>query len=87
MYHITELLYLDSTNYTKLPVPRTRPAIKQWSSHLMSQRHDMELKDEYFGMSELFDESELPETEGFVAGCSSSYKKDLLKNLEEKLAQ
>ncbi|PWA64590.1 hypothetical protein CTI12_AA343310 [Artemisia annua] len=37
-------------------------------------------------MSELFDESELPETEGFVAGCSSSFKKDLLKNLEEKLA-
>ncbi|PWA46217.1 hypothetical protein CTI12_AA510700 [Artemisia annua] len=85
---VKHLLYLDSTNYTKLPVPRTRPAIKHWSSFLMSQRHEMELKEEYIGMSELYDESELPETEGFVAGCSSdtSYKKELLNNLEEKLA-
>ncbi|PWA85379.1 hypothetical protein CTI12_AA150790 [Artemisia annua] len=39
-------------------------------------------------MSELYDESELPETEGFVAGGSSdsSYKEELLNNLEEKLA-
>lgn len=37
----------------------------------------MELKEEYFGMSELYDESELPESEGFTAGASSdnSYKK------------
>lgn len=47
----------------------------------------MELKEEYFGMSELYDESELPESEDFTAGASSdnSYKKELLKNLEEKL--
>ncbi|PWA82400.1 ulp1 protease family, C-terminal catalytic domain-containing protein [Artemisia annua] len=75
-----ELLYLDSTNYKKLPIPRTRPTIKQWSSFLMAQRQDMELKEEYSGMSELYDESELPETEGFVAGGSSdsSYKEDLV---------
>ncbi|PWA92274.1 Rhodanese-like domain-containing protein [Artemisia annua] len=83
-----ELLYLDSTKYKKLPVVRTRPAIKQWSSFLMAQRQDMELKEECIGELDLYDESELPETEGFVAGGSSdsSFKEDLLKNLKEKLA-
>ncbi|PWA34558.1 hypothetical protein CTI12_AA617900 [Artemisia annua] len=69
---VRQLLYLDSTNFKKLPVVRTRPAIKQWSSFLMAQRQDMELKEEYFGMSELYDESELSETEGFIAGSSGS---------------
>ncbi|PWA99037.1 hypothetical protein CTI12_AA013040 [Artemisia annua] len=87
-YTLLALLYLDSTNFKELPVVRTRPTIKQWSSFLMAQRQDMELKEEYFGMSELYDESELPETEGFSAGGSSdnSYKEELLNNLEEKLA-
>lgn len=66
-----QLLYLDSTNYKKLPVVRTRPTIKQWSSFLMARRQDMELKEECIGKSDLYDESELPETEGFVAGSSS----------------
>ena len=36
----------------------------------------MELKEEVMGTLDVYDESELPETEGFVAGCSteSSYK-------------
>lgn len=67
----SQLLYLDSTKYKKLPVVRTRPAIKQWTSFLMAQRQDMELKDVCFGESDLYGESELPETEGFVAGGSS----------------
>lgn len=71
-----QLLYLDSTNFKKLPVLRTRPAIKHWSSFLMAQRQEMELKEEYFGKSDLFSESDPPETEGFFAGGSSesSYK-------------
>ncbi|PWA62535.1 hypothetical protein CTI12_AA363040 [Artemisia annua] len=61
---------------------------KYTGPYTLLARHEMELKEEYIGMSELYDESELPETEGFVAGCSSntSYKKELLNNLEEKLA-
>ncbi|PWA85217.1 hypothetical protein CTI12_AA135790 [Artemisia annua] len=86
-YTLLALLYLDSTNYKKLHVVRTRPTIKQWSSFLMAQRQDMELKEEYIGMSELYVESELPETEGFIAGGSSdtSFKEELLNNLEENL--
>ena len=36
----------------------------------------MELKEEVLGMLDVYDESEVPETEGFVAGGSSesSYK-------------
>ncbi|PWA41698.1 enoyl-ACP reductase 2 [Artemisia annua] len=75
IFHCLKLSKKPSTLQNKYSGPYTLLA-----------RHDMELKEEYFGMSELYDESELSETEGFVVGCSSSYKKDLLKNLEEKLA-
>ena len=66
-----QLLYLDSTKYKKLPFVRTRPVVKNWSSFLMSRREDMELKDEVIGKLDIYDESEEPETEGFIAGCSS----------------
>ena len=58
-----QLFYLDSTKYEKVPVLRTRPAIKQWSSFLMKKRQELELKEECFGMSELFSESDPQETE------------------------
>ena len=69
-------MYLDSTKYRKLSYVRSRPAVKYWSSFLMSKREELELKEEVLGMLDVYDESEEPETEGFVAGGSSeiSYK-------------
>nr|GEU55027.1 hypothetical protein [Tanacetum cinerariifolium] len=43
------LLYLDSTKFDRFPVVRTRPAIRNWSSHLMKKRQDLEHKDHVLG--------------------------------------
>ena len=68
------LLYLDSTKYERIPVVRTRPAIKKWSSLLMGQRQDLELKEEVMvtlKLHEEWTEYEVPENEGFIHGGSS----------------
>ncbi|PWA53398.1 ELM2 domain-containing protein [Artemisia annua] len=89
-YTFLILLYLDSTKYEKLPVVRTRPAIKNWSSVLMGQRQELELKEEVIGTLKLHEEwteSEVAETEGFIPGGSSdtSFKEELLNKVQEKL--
>ncbi|GKC15100.1 hypothetical protein Tco_1011882 [Tanacetum coccineum] len=38
------LLYLDSTKFDRFPIVRTRPTIRDWTSTLMIQRHDLEKK-------------------------------------------
>nr|GEZ73916.1 hypothetical protein [Tanacetum cinerariifolium] len=67
-----KLLYLDSTKFDKFPVIRTRPAIRNWSSYLMKQRQELELKDHVVGLLDLHDEWNEAE--------------DLIKKAEEKLS-
>nr|GEW93657.1 hypothetical protein [Tanacetum cinerariifolium] len=69
-FHI--LLYLDSTKFDRFPVVRTRLAIKNWSTYLMKQRQELELKHHVLGILDLHVEW----TEA----------KDLFKRAEEKLA-
>ncbi|PWA86068.1 ulp1 protease family, C-terminal catalytic domain-containing protein [Artemisia annua] len=88
LYSLFSALVFRFNQLQEASVVRTRPVIKQWSSFLMAQRQEMELKEECIGESDLYEEFELPETEGFVAAGSSdsSFKEELLKNLEEKLS-
>ncbi|GJT78222.1 hypothetical protein Tco_1044947 [Tanacetum coccineum] len=84
-----ELLYLDSTKFDKFLVVRTRPAIRNWSSYLMKQRQELELKDHVLGLLDLHDdwnEAEVQESEGFIGFSKTSEKEALFKRAEEKLA-
>ncbi|GJY72466.1 hypothetical protein Tco_0476169 [Tanacetum coccineum] len=90
------LLYLDSTKFDKFLVVRTRPAIRNWSSYLMKQRQELELKDHVLGLLDLHDdwneaevqesEAEVQESEGFIGFLETSEKEDLIKKAEEKLS-
>ncbi|GKA94579.1 hypothetical protein Tco_0816617, partial [Tanacetum coccineum] len=83
------LLYLDSTKFDKFLVVRTRPAIRNWSSYLMKQRQELELKDHVLGLLDLHDdwnEAEVQESEGFIGFSKTSEKEALFKRAEEKLA-
>nr|GEW86443.1 hypothetical protein [Tanacetum cinerariifolium] len=63
------LLYLNSMKFDKFPVVRTRPAIRNWSSYLMKQRQELELKDHVVRLLDLHDEwneAEVQESEGFI---------------------
>ncbi|GJY29139.1 hypothetical protein Tco_0404906 [Tanacetum coccineum] len=69
------LLYLDSTKFDKFLVVRTRPAIRNWSSYLMKQRQELELKDHVLGLLDLHDdwnEAEVQESEGFIGFSKTS---------------
>ncbi|GJX23150.1 hypothetical protein Tco_0227595 [Tanacetum coccineum] len=71
------LLYLDSTKFDKFLVVRTRPAIRNWSSYLMKQRQELELKDHVLGLLDLHDdwnEAEVQESEGFIGFSKTSEK-------------
>nr|GEW03772.1 hypothetical protein [Tanacetum cinerariifolium] len=68
-----------STKFDKFAVVRTRPAIKNWSSYLMKQRQELELKDHVVGLLDLHDEwnkAEVQESEGFI-GFSETSKKEV----------
>nr|GEV54136.1 ELM2 domain-containing protein [Tanacetum cinerariifolium] len=68
----------------KFSVVRTRPAIRNWSSYLMKQRQEMELKYHMVGLLDLHDEwneAEVQESEGFI-GFSETFEKEA----EEKLS-
>ncbi|GJZ11370.1 hypothetical protein Tco_0546129, partial [Tanacetum coccineum] len=83
------LLYLDSTNFERFPVVRTRPAVKNWTSYLMRQRQELELKKRVVGLLDLnsdWTETEVKEAEGFIGSVENSEKEDLFKRAEEKLA-
>nr|GFA83473.1 ulp1 protease family, C-terminal catalytic domain-containing protein [Tanacetum cinerariifolium] len=83
------LLYLDSTKFDKFLVVRTRPAIRNWSSHLMKQRQQFELKDHVVGLLDLHDEwnkVEVHESEGFIGFSETSEKEGLIKKAKEKLS-
>nr|GEW28814.1 hypothetical protein [Tanacetum cinerariifolium] len=72
------LLYLDSTKFDKFSVVRTRPAIRNWSSYLMEQRQELELKDHVVGLLDLHDdwnEAEVQESKGFI-GFSETFEKE-----------
>ncbi|GJX80220.1 hypothetical protein Tco_0328369 [Tanacetum coccineum] len=72
-----KLLYLDSTKFDKFLVVRTRPAIRNWSSYLMKQRQELELKDHVLGLLDLHDdwnEAEVQESEGFIGFSKTSEK-------------
>nr|GEV71489.1 hypothetical protein [Tanacetum cinerariifolium]GEV84200.1 hypothetical protein [Tanacetum cinerariifolium] len=69
---------MDSTKFDRFPIVRTCPTIKNWSSYLMKQRLELELKDHLLGILELhyeWNEAEGEETEGFM-GDSKTYKKE-----------
>ncbi|GJW54536.1 hypothetical protein Tco_0098621, partial [Tanacetum coccineum] len=83
------LLYLDSMKFDKFPVVCTRPSIRNWSSYLMKQRQELELKDHVVGLLDLHDEwneAEVQESEGFIGFLEISKKEALFKRAEEKLA-
>nr|GEW78498.1 hypothetical protein [Tanacetum cinerariifolium]GEW84672.1 hypothetical protein [Tanacetum cinerariifolium] len=47
------LLYLDSNKFDRFPIVRTHPAIKDWSTYLMKQRQELELKYHVLGLLDL----------------------------------
>ncbi|GJU32911.1 hypothetical protein Tco_1176500, partial [Tanacetum coccineum] len=71
------LLYLDSTDFESLPVVRTRPAIKSWTSYLMKQRQELELKRHVVGLLPInsdWTKAEMEEAEGFIVFAENSEK-------------
>ena len=44
------LLYLDSTRCDVFPVPRLRPAIREWKTISMKHRENIEIKSGGFGL-------------------------------------
>ncbi|GJR50950.1 hypothetical protein Tco_1401471 [Tanacetum coccineum] len=83
------LLYLDSTNFESVPVVRTRPAIKSWTSYLMKQRQELELKKRVVGLLPInsdWTKAEMEEAEGFIVSAENSEKEDFFKKAEEKLS-
>ncbi|GJW32199.1 hypothetical protein Tco_0052231 [Tanacetum coccineum] len=71
------LLYLDSTKFDRFPVVRTRPAIRNWSTYLMRQRQELELKERVVGLLDLnsdWTETEVKEAEGFIGSVENSMK-------------
>ncbi|GJS40898.1 vacuolar-sorting receptor 1-like protein [Tanacetum coccineum] len=83
------LLYLDLTKFDRFPVLRTRPSIRNWSTYLMKQRHESELKNHVLGLLDLhveWTEAEVQDAEGFIGSLEISRKEDLIKKAEEKLS-
>ncbi|GJT05331.1 ulp1 protease family, C-terminal catalytic domain-containing protein [Tanacetum coccineum] len=79
------LLYLDSTNFKRLPVIRTQPSLKNWTTYLMKQRQDKELEDDVLGKLDLLSElteDEVKESEGFI----DLKKEDFLQKAHQKLS-
>ncbi|GKA01167.1 hypothetical protein Tco_0673832 [Tanacetum coccineum] len=79
----------DSTKFDKFLVVRIRPAIRNWSSYLMKQRLELELKDRVVRLLDLHDEwnkAEVQESKGFIGFLETSEKEDLIKKAEEKLS-
>ncbi|GJR84661.1 hypothetical protein Tco_0155446 [Tanacetum coccineum] len=73
----TPLLYLDLTNFERFSVVRTRPAVKNWTSYLMRQRQELELKKRVVGLLDLnsdWTETEVKEAEGFIGSVENSEK-------------
>nr|GEV65234.1 hypothetical protein [Tanacetum cinerariifolium] len=82
-------LYLDSTKFDRFLVVRTCPAIRNWSTYLMKQRHELERKYHVLGLLDLhvdWTEAEVKDTEGFICSSEISEKEALFKRAEEKLA-
>ncbi|GKB44583.1 hypothetical protein Tco_0889525, partial [Tanacetum coccineum] len=82
----------DCLRESKLPkepsllflVVRTRPAVKNWTSYLMRQRQELELKKRVVGLLDLnsdWTETEVKEAEGFIGSVENFEKR-----AEEKLA-
>nr|GEX32999.1 hypothetical protein [Tanacetum cinerariifolium] len=66
-----------STKFDKFSVVHTRPAIRNWSSYLMKQRQELELKDHVVGLLDLHDkwnEVEVQESKGFIGFSETSEK-------------
>ncbi|GJW38107.1 hypothetical protein Tco_0063952 [Tanacetum coccineum] len=83
------LLYLDSTKFDRFPVVRTRPAIRNWSTYLMKQRQESELKNHVLRLLDLhveWTEAEVQDAKGFIGSLEISEKEDLIKKAEEKLS-
>ncbi|GKE10466.1 hypothetical protein Tco_1414017, partial [Tanacetum coccineum] len=86
------LLYLDSTKFDRVPIIRSRPAIKNWSTKNMRTRQDLEIEGEAFGKLEFYgewSENETVEAEGFCEYASvlpHTDKKIICEMIEEKLS-
>ncbi|GJT06690.1 ulp1 protease family, C-terminal catalytic domain-containing protein [Tanacetum coccineum] len=86
------LLYLDSTKFDCVPIIRSRPAIKNWSTKNMRTRQDLEIEDEAFVKLEFYgewSENETVEAEGFCEYASvlpHTDKKIICEMIEEKLS-
>ncbi|GKE41962.1 hypothetical protein Tco_1469246, partial [Tanacetum coccineum] len=72
--NIAGLLYLDSTKFDRVPIIRSRPAIKNWSTKNMRTRQDLEIEGEAFGKLEFYGES------------TSPYSHIICEMIEEKLS-
>ncbi|GKD56422.1 hypothetical protein Tco_1289809 [Tanacetum coccineum] len=71
------LLYLDSTKFDRFPVVRTRPAIRNWSTYLMKQRQESELKNHVLRLLDLhveWTEAEVQDAKGFIGSLEISEK-------------
>ncbi|GKC81061.1 ulp1 protease family, C-terminal catalytic domain-containing protein [Tanacetum coccineum] len=86
------LLYLDSTKFDRVPIIRSRPAIKNWSTKNMRTRQDLEIEDEAFGKLEFYgewSENETVEAEGFCEYASvlpHTDKKIIYEMIKERLS-
>nr|GEW66049.1 hypothetical protein [Tanacetum cinerariifolium] len=71
--YIYDCLRDNYTKFDKFLVVRTRPAIRNWSSYLMKQRHELELKDHVVGLLDLhgeWNEAEMQESEDYMRKAS-----------------
>ncbi|GJX60901.1 hypothetical protein Tco_0292291 [Tanacetum coccineum] len=76
---------IDSTNFESVPVVRTRPAIKSWTSYLMKQRQELELKKRVVGLLPInsdWTKAEMEEAEGFIVSAENSEKEIQMESHE-----
>nr|GEU83260.1 hypothetical protein [Tanacetum cinerariifolium] len=88
--YIYDCLPDNSTKFDRFLVVRIRPAIRNWSTYLMKQTQELELKYHLLGLLDLHVEwtkAEVQDAEGFIGSSEISEKEALFKRAEEKLAE
>nr|GEW07260.1 hypothetical protein [Tanacetum cinerariifolium] len=88
--YIYDYLPDNSTKFDRFPVVRTCLAIRNWSTYLMKQTQELELKYHVLGLLDLHIEwtkAEVQDAKGFIGSSEISEKEALFKRAEEKLAK
>nr|GEW99307.1 hypothetical protein [Tanacetum cinerariifolium]GEX01541.1 hypothetical protein [Tanacetum cinerariifolium] len=88
--YIYDCLPDNSTKFDRFLVVRTRPTIRNWSTYLMKQTHELELKYHVLGLLDLHVEwtkAEVQDAERFIGSSEISKKEALFKRAEENLAE